>query len=571
MTIRFGSVCSGIEAASVAWEPLGWQAGWLAEIEPFPSAVLAHHYPRVPNLGDMTKIAALVRAGAVEAPDVLVGGTPCQAFSVAGLRNSLADARGQLSLSYVDLANAIDTARITAGLPAAVILWENVPGVLSTKDNAFGCFLGALAGEDSALQPAGEKWSNAGCVFGPQRTVAWRIIDAQYSGVAQRRRRVFVIASARTDFDPTTVLFEHEGVRRDIAPSRKAREEVAGTISARTSGGGGLGTDFELGGGLQVAFGGNNQRGPIDAAAALNACGSGRMDFATETFLVQAVAGTLQANGKAAGSATQQDAESGMLVPVIGFNAQQDPDWWLERSGPLAVTGTQAQAIAFSCKDHGADAAVELAPTMRAMGHIGSHANAGGQLAIAFAQNTRDEVRLMNGDGQIVGALSAQPGMKQTCYVATTCVTGDITHTLKAEGFDGSEDGTGRGHPIIAAFQSSQSGVRLGDAHATLDANNGARRHNDVLVDMAVRRLTPRECERLQGFPDDYTLIPHARGSVKAGDMDDWLAYLKADYPSITRAEARLLAPDGHRYKALGNSMAVPCMRWLGGRIDDQL
>ena len=216
--LSFGSVCSGIEAASVAWEPLGWRASWFAEIEPFPSAVLAYHWPQVVNLGDMTKIRERVSSGRVSAPDVLVGGTPCQAFSVAGARKSLSDDRGQLTLEYVRLLNEIDAARSIRGEQSAIAVWENVPGVLNTKDNAFGCLLGALAGEECELQPSGKKWGNAGCVFGPQRAVAWRVLDAQYFGVAQRRRRVFVVASAREGFDPISVLFEHEGVRRDIEP-----------------------------------------------------------------------------------------------------------------------------------------------------------------------------------------------------------------------------------------------------------------------------------------------------------------------------------------------------------------
>jgi DNA (cytosine-5)-methyltransferase 1 len=151
--ITFGSVCSGIEAASVAWHPLGWHAAWLAEIEPFPCAVLAHHYPEVPNLGDMTRIPELLRNGDIPAPDVFCGGTPCQAFSVAGLRNSLDDARGNLSLTFCEIANEIDIQRRAGGLLPAVVFWENVPGVLSTKDNAFGCFLAGLAGEDDPLRP----------------------------------------------------------------------------------------------------------------------------------------------------------------------------------------------------------------------------------------------------------------------------------------------------------------------------------------------------------------------------------------------------------------------------------
>lgn len=229
--MRFGSVCSGIEAASVAWHLLGWKAAWLSEIEPFPCAVLKHHYPDVPNLGDMTRLPELIGTGLLEAPDVFCGGTPCQAFSVAGLRNSLDDARGNLSLTFCEIANAIDNKRITAGMAPAIIFWENVPGVLSTKDNAFGCFLGALAGEDEPIIPSGEKWTNAGCVYGPQRAIAWRVLDAQYFGVAQRRRRVFVVASARDNFDPAKILFEFDGVRRDTAPSREKGQSIAPCVT----------------------------------------------------------------------------------------------------------------------------------------------------------------------------------------------------------------------------------------------------------------------------------------------------------------------------------------------------
>lgn len=208
MAIKFGSVCSGIEAASVAWHPLGWEAAWLAEIEPFPSAVLAHHYPNVPNLGDMTLLPARILSGEIEAPDVFCGGTPCQAFSIAGLRNSLDDHRGNLSLIFCEIANAIDQRRLIQQSDPAIIFWENVPGVLNTKDNAFGCFLAGLAGEDSPFEIADGKWTSAGCVLGSKRAVAWRTLDAQYFGVAQRRRRVFVVASAREGFSATQILFE---------------------------------------------------------------------------------------------------------------------------------------------------------------------------------------------------------------------------------------------------------------------------------------------------------------------------------------------------------------------------
>lgn len=276
----FGSVCSGIEAASVAFAPLGWKAAWLAEVDVAASQVLSYRlgatkplHPLDPdepdlsekdrkerltaiksaerlswgdqinNYGDMTVLPAMVRAGMVAAPDMLCGGTPCQAFSVAGRREGLNDARGQLTLSFVDLADAIDERRAERGEDPCIVYWENVPGVLTSKDNAFGCFLGALAGEDVPLEPPGGRWADAGVVLGPERAIAWRIGDAQHFGLAQRRRRVVVVASAREGFDPAAILLEFDGVRRDSPPSREAGQAVAGTLDARTDGGGFPGSD----------------------------------------------------------------------------------------------------------------------------------------------------------------------------------------------------------------------------------------------------------------------------------------------------------------------------------------
>ena len=490
--ITYGSVCSGIEAATQAWHPLGMRAAWFAEIEPFPSAVLAHHYPDVPNHGDMTKLAALVLAGKIPAPDVLVGGTPCQAFSVAGMREGLTDPRGALTIKYVELADAVDYVRAGQRKPASVIVWENVPGVLSDKGNAFGCFLGALAGEDCELQPPGKKWQDAGCVYGPKRTIAWRVLDAQYFGLAQRRRRVFVVASARDGFDPTEVLFERQGVRRDTAPRRGEGQDVACTLDARTEGGGFPGTDGATGGHVVAP-----PAWPLgfDVTGPVTACG-----------------GTEKKHGFGWG---QQEWENGFCIP-ISVHGTQYPDALNDQAHPLGRSSGQENALlAFSCKDHGADAG-DLAPNLRAMGHGASHPNAGGQVAV--------------------------------------CITGDITHTLKAEGFDASEDGTGRGQPIVThAIQagalrtnpsSGPDGIGVQADHAyTLEARAEVQA---VQAGSAVRRLTPTECERLQGFPDDYTCIPW-RGRVLG------------------------LCPDGPRYKAIGNSKAVTVVRWIGRRLLQQL
>lgn len=232
--MKYISVCAGIEAVSVAWHDLGWTPLAFAEIEAFPCAVLKHHFPKVPNVGDMTKFDEWLALGVdVAESDALVGGTPCQAFSWAGLRKSLKDARGNLSLIYIKLLDYIDEKRNDVGRPPAICLWENVPGVLSTKDNAFGCFLGGLAGSDGPLEPPDPErgWEDAGYVHGPKRSIAWRCLDAQYLGLAQRRHRVFVVASAREGFDPGAVLFESEGVRRDTPPSRETGERVTGTIT----------------------------------------------------------------------------------------------------------------------------------------------------------------------------------------------------------------------------------------------------------------------------------------------------------------------------------------------------
>jgi len=243
---QYGSVCSGIEAVSLAWQPLGLHAAWFSEIDAFACAVLAHHYPHIPNLGDMTHIADQIRTGGAVAPDILVGGTPCQSFSAAGCRRGLDDPRGALSLTFVELANAVDQIRHQHHQPPTIFVWENVPGVLGDRANAFGQFLGALAGEVRALEPAGNTWTHAGAVFGPQRRIAWRVLDAQYFGLAQRRPRVFLVASGRDDFHPAEILFERQSQRGTAAPRPplwQTHSRETGMHPASTGGHGGLTAD----------------------------------------------------------------------------------------------------------------------------------------------------------------------------------------------------------------------------------------------------------------------------------------------------------------------------------------
>ncbi len=200
-----GSICSGIEAASVAWGPLGFEFQWFSEIAEFPSRVLSEKYPNTPNVGDMTTIPSLLQNGEIAAPDLLCGGTPCQAFSLAGWRNGLEDDRGNLTLQFVDIVEANDAVRIEKGLAPSVVFWENVEGVLKDKTNAFGSLISSLAGLEEVID--NKKWPNAGFVKGPKRNVAWRVLDAKYFGLPQQRKRLYVMAGGK-DFHPENVLFE---------------------------------------------------------------------------------------------------------------------------------------------------------------------------------------------------------------------------------------------------------------------------------------------------------------------------------------------------------------------------
>ena len=482
--MKYLSICSGIEAASVAFEPLGWTPLAFSEIEPFPRAVLQHHYPDTPCHGDFTVLKD--EPWIVDA-DLLCGGTPCQAFSVAGNRQSLADDRGNLTLQFVLLADAIDALRHDAGREPAWILWENVPGVLSTNDNAFGAFLGGLVGRTAPIpEPAGG-WTGAGVVDGPTRCAAWRILDAQHFGLAQRRKRVFVLArgGAGRWAVADALLPIIEGRERHPAPGRPSREGVAPTLSSRHSGGGGLGTDFDLDGGLIEVLAIRNSGRDSDMREGRN----GTTMQADTMFTLQAQ----QQHSVAYPIQECNVSRANLNGTGTGIGEEGDPMFTLQSAQPHGV--------------------------------------------VTFHENQRGEI-----------------------------TTSETVGTLKNGGGK-----PGQGYPAILSWQQNSM-----DGRGTLgvDTNTKVLRpvkpqadHQFIGVGVQVRRLTPVETSRLQGFPDTYCHIPTNKWRKIPADE---AAYLQSH---CLHAELRgeqwytNVAADGPIYKANGNSWAVPCARYIGERI----
>ena len=425
--LTYGTICSGIEAPSLAWESLGWEPLWFSEIEPFPSAVLSHHYPDVPNLGDFTAPEAWQHM-IDNPPDILFGGTPCQAFSMAGQRQSLEDERGNLTLKFVELWHELRA----NGTKYAV--WENVPGVLNTPDNAFGCFLAGMVGERDTLLTPREGWSNSGVVSGPEGVIAWTVKDAQHYGVPQRRRRIFAVVGHPGDFSPSEILFKPESVSGHPEKGKEEREEVARDVGAST---------YEAKDGREIdvspcidarASDGprRNQGGVLGGGDTRNGDGSGNgLGVGKE--------------GESSPTLTSGDRHA------VGFHARQDPIHARGKSLPLEAKG--------------------------------------GQAVVCYPIDTRNALR--------------DPNKRDT---------------VNRQGLGVGDDG---------------------DPSPTL-----TEVFTPAVGEMVVRRLTPVECERLMGMPDNWTQIP-------------W------------RGKPKEECPDGNRYKAIGNSIAVPCLGWIGERIGD--
>ena len=475
--VTYLSVCSGIEAASVAWHGLGWSPVAFSEIEAFPSAVLRTHYPGVPNWGDMTKFQEWPDANI----DLLVGGTPCQSFSVAGLRKGLADPRGNLALTYLAI---VDRYR-----PRWVV-WENVPGVLSSAGGRdFGAFLGGLG-------QLGYGW-------------AYRVLDAQYFGVAQRRRRVFVVGCLGGWQRAAAVLFERHSLSGHPAPRRETRESVTGTLGARTRSGGEFGTDFECAGGLIASTG--------DVAACLETTSHDYSRADGFTMIAHALRGE-------------------------GFDASEDG-----RGRGMPIIPAQPYALAIRGRGESHQLEYRQDGTANAiLTPNGGRAGIGvGAIAHAFDARQSDVVQY----GDLTGPLDTDGhsvGVMQPVAIHPHCV--GRSPDAGPQGKEYMEDGSAycldaRGVPQAVAIGIDEEQNARVDGFGTLKARmeSGGFQGAVMTQAMAVRRLTPRECERLQGFPDDYTLISYRNKP----------------------------AADGPRYKALGNSMAVPVMRWIGQRIQE--
>ncbi|WP_213547859.1 DNA cytosine methyltransferase [Vannielia litorea] len=423
------TLCSGIGAPEMAAPWVDWR--FASEIEAFPRSVLQQRFGyRVPEdhnqgdpllWGDMTEVTPdLLRQRGIPLPDLIVAGTPCQAFSVAGARKGLEDPRGNLTLAFVEICHAIVAARPDGKL---AVLWENVPGVLSDSGNAFGAFLGGLVGALDALpQPAGGSWPGEGMVQGPRARAAWAALDAQWFGVAQRRRRVFVVVDFGNCCDPAQILLEPDSLRGDSPPRRETWQGVAASLTRSLGRRGGLPSGGEIENHLIPSTG--------SVAHCLNAGGMGRIDYETERMVAHALRGE-------GFDASEDGTGRGTPIVPVAFHNRQEPD----------VSGAVTHPL--GAKDNG--------------------------MAVAFDMRGRDGGAMPEGPHDTANIRAASGGSSRS-YVATP---------------------------------------------------------------WAVRRLTPRECARLQGFPDDHSEVEH-RGKPAA---------------------------DGPQYKAYGNSMAVPCIRWILDRL----
>lgn len=471
--MRYLSLFSGLEGATLAWHHLGWECVATADIEPAACAVLAAHYPDVPNLGDISKVTEqqIHDLGHI---DIVVFGSPCQDVSIAGKREGMEGSRSGLFFTAM---------RVVRWSGARFALWENVPGVFSDhQGRGFASVVGEMAGIHVDVPKSG--WRNSGFLLGADALVEWAVLDAQFFGVPQRRRRVFALRDSGDWASRPPILLESESLQGHPAPRRESGQ-VAPTIPARSLGGGGLGSDFDCdGGAIEVCMSTGQGSAEIGIGITLN-CNH------EAPILAHALRGD-------------------------GFDASEDGTG---RETPLVP-------IAFDCKASGRNGfgIGEQSPTLRSMSHRDTHQNAGGHVAVMTLA-----VRGREGEPQL-----------------EVREDGTANAVLTP---NGGRAGIGVGAVAIGWSEELTVSCELA---GTVQRGGTGGRHDGVMTpSMAVRRLTPRECERLQGVPDDYTKIPHPK-YINKGDKFG--------------TQEKFLA-DGPRYKMLGNGFAVPVVRWIGERI----
>lgn len=621
---RFICICSGISAPTVALKPMGFEPLAYAEIDPAAAAILSERHgagrplfmpdpeltldpaerrarenaikalsriewaDRIPNYGDFTRL----RDDPIIADaDMTIGGTPCQDFSIAGLRASLGGDRGNLTMEFIRLANATDDLRQSMGRPPAFHLWENVLGALTTKDNALGTFLGGMVGFDRPIEPPkGGSWPRAGVVHGPDRVAAWRVLDTQHFGLPQRRRRVFVLSRRHPRgwavADALLPIIEsmcghpppREGAREGATPHA---EGSAGDASVPGDGGRGNGRPVSVGDGSDGAsrpHGGGRPGGrrreigdreyipPITGTICADThpgAYTGQDVYqdrilAVETPHHEAVAFSMRGRD----GENMAEAEADPVSPTIRTGGGDSSKPFVAQKGshlkafPIARDALRGDSVA---KTATPDAAGLVRKRNAGIG-IGDEGDpsftltASGAPVVALASDEPRAFNLSPGSGS-----TGAPSAVETDIAATITATGEAdkngrgTHVLQASSFTVSQQSNGFAWendtaPTLMARQESPtssqfSGVRIG---------------------VMVRRLTPLECEKLMGFPEHFTLIPYGSAARTPEDLEETYQYLLAW--GFGENEARALAdvPDGHRYRVLGNSMGVHVIRHIG-------
>lgn len=550
---------SGIGAPECAMPHWDWR--WHAEIEKFPNAVFAARHPNSVNLGDINAEDFVERAEQIGRPDVIVFGSPCQDFSIAGQRVGLDGDRGNLALVALGIARR---------LRPRWVVFENVPGLLSSYSGSAeaerslrnrglsgNADIGAYADAEEDSDFAAFLTLVQQCrYFG-----AYRIVDAQFAGVPQRRRRIFAVFHLGDWRPAAAVLFEPESLRGNNPPSREEGEGVTGTISARAEGGGGLGTDFDLSGGLDEAAG-----EPEPGLSLPGMRGGERRDVVADVRMVRGESGRddgpLAAPDGPVGAVSAKwskgtggPAGDECYNLVTAFKRAQIGKPYDRTDYRPGVAGTigpyDPECIAFSCKDWGGDAAPEQAPTLRSMEFDNSHANGGGQVAVvipileagARTGKSTTDIRAGLGDAEVGDPMyTLQSGKQHAVAINLRGREGGAMPELSdAASLRSASGGSSRSFIFKPShFTRDKDGAPSG-VSPPLGAEPDKGDQDPVLFTKSVvRRLTPRECERLQAFSDDYTLI-NFRGRPAA---------------------------DGPRYKALGNSMCVEDIRWILKRIE---